>query len=469
MSSCAISSRTNNNKEKQEYNEPEELLSQGIEKIYHSFNVNNKRYKDKISENERIISGLTKKMENLSNEMEMIQRENTYYKTQNEKLKKEVDKLNKIVKKIQGKLSSVDFQINECIKDDNNNKNNIKKNENYNKRKKHNSLYITYQNENEDKNQSLSQVNTKNFLFEENHKNANYDNKNSKNKKLAYYIDNKVSKDNGNKINYEKEIKKELNNNNMGIDTKKKINKTVGYNSFDLNSNINDNNKQGEILKTPNSILYKNIIAKEAKKKNNNRVFDNDQPRETSLSCQDNNKYRSYSSKQFMKEKEKNIINNKSTEEVKMNNIINKDDLYNDKISPNNKGYDSNICLTYDNLFNKINSKKKNSYISFRGRILNKNISENIFKSGKFKREKSLNNEIIERATKNNEITYFLKKCKINLEREVFDKVIKLFQDYKNGLITDEGIIIKTQNYLGNNNELIELFNKVFSNNYINS
>ena len=130
MSSCVLSSRTNINKISQDgiINEPEDLLNQGIEKIYHSFNINNKIYKDKINENENIINGLTKKLEMLNNEMEMLQRENHYYKTQNEKLKKEVEKLNKIVKNIQGRLSSVDYQIKECIKGDNIKCLNIKKN-----------------------------------------------------------------------------------------------------------------------------------------------------------------------------------------------------------------------------------------------------------------------------------------------------------------------------------------------------
>ena len=48
------------------------------------------------------------------------------------------------------------------------------------------------------------------------------------------------------------------------------------------------------------------------------------------------------------------------------------------------------------------------------------------------------------------------------LNKEFFEQIVKLFQDYKDGLLTDEGIIIKTQRYLESNKELIELFNKVF-------
>jgi predicted RNase H-like nuclease (RuvC/YqgF family) len=205
MSSCILSSRNNNNKSnQQDYNEVEEILNQGIEKIYHSFSINNKIYKEKITEDENIINSLTKKLEMLKNEIEMIQRENQYYKSQNEKLKKEVEKLNKIVNNIRGKLTSVDLQINECIKNDNI-KTNLKKNFDTNQKKK-NSLYINFSNR--DGSESFFRLNTKKFLDEE--KNGNYNNKSIKNKKLLYYMDNSNNtKDNGNKLD---NVKENINN-----------------------------------------------------------------------------------------------------------------------------------------------------------------------------------------------------------------------------------------------------------------
>ena len=466
-SSYGLSSRANNNKiNLQENNEPEELLNQGVEKIYHSFNINNKIYKEKINESEIIINSLSKKLEMLNNEIEMLQRENQYYKSQNENLKKEVEKLNKIVKKIQGKLTNVDYQINECIKGDNIQNLNIKRQYNFNKKSKNKSLHINFKNK--DNKQSLFQINSNNYLIEEKDKyNGIYNNKSVKNRKLVYYIDNNIPKDNGNKINYNNELEKEANDsnyneiidyeNNNNID--KKIYKKMGNNSFDVNTKINKNNdlyKKDEKLKTPNSVLYKNIINKEEKKKKNNqKELIYEQPRETSLSYQENDKNRSYSSKQFLKEN--NIIsNNKTTDEIKINNIINDKINNNDNdniLTTNNKEFKGKICLTYDNLFNKMNSKK-NSYTSFRGKILNKNISDNIFKNNNNKNNKNMKFDLLEKI-KNDEITNFLKKCKILLDKEFFEEIVKLFQEYKEGLLTDEGIIIKTQRYIESNKKLI--------------
>jgi hypothetical protein len=462
MSSCILSSRNNNNKSnQQDYNEVEEILNQGIEKIYHSFSINNKIYKEKITEDENIINSLTKKLEMLKNEIEMIQRENQYYKSQNEKLKKEVEKLNKIVNNIRGKLTSVDLQINECIKNDNI-KTNLKKNFDTNQKKK-NSLYINFSNR--DGSESFFRLNTKKFLDEE--KNGNYNNKSIKNKKLLYYMDNSNNtKDNGNKLD---NVKENINNT---AETKKKCNKTVGYNSFDLNIDLNDNDninnigKKEEKMKNQNSVLYKNIISREEKKKKKNLEMTTEQPRDTSTSCQDNNKNRSYSSKQFVKDNNA-ITTNKTTEVIEAYHEFNNEDLNVDKFLNNSKGIEGKICLTYDNLFNKMNTRKKNSYTSFRGKILNKNISEHIFKNYSHRRnqvDQNISSAIADKITKakNDEITFFLRKCKILLDKEAFESIVKLFQEYKDGLLTDEGIILKTENYLENNKELIDIFNKVF-------
>ena len=61
------------------------------------------------------------------------------------------------------------------------------------------------------------------------------------------------------------------------------------------------------------------------------------------------------------------------------------------------------------------------------------------------------------------EMTLFLKKCKIYLEQNTFDKVVKVFQNYKNGIITDNVIVAKINKYLKNNTELLNSFKNIIS------
>ena len=60
-------------------------------------------------------------------------------------------------------------------------------------------------------------------------------------------------------------------------------------------------------------------------------------------------------------------------------------------------------------------------------------------------------------------VNFFLNKCKSLLDKESFDKILKIFQDYKEGIITDKGIILQMKKHILNNKELVDLFNKVFS------
>ena len=169
------------------------------------------------------------------------------------------------------------------------------------------------------------------------------------------------------------------------------------------------------------------------------------------------NKTRSYSSYQYIEDKENNKIqsdesdiNNEDLDIKGLNKILllNKENYNNIKKEKNkHKKLEQKVCLTYDNLFINTNSnikeikKKKNSYNTFRGKIFNET-------------EKNKNNE---------KVNYFLSKCKTLLNKESYDNILNLFRDFKEGLITDKGIIIQIKKYIWNNNELVELFNKVFS------
>lgn len=461
MSSCNSTTSDNINETNlRGYNEASELLNQGIEKIYNSFKINNKIYNDKISEQKNIINDLTKKIETLSKELEMIQRENQYYKTQSKQHKKEMEKLNKTVHNIKGKLTRVDYQINECMKDDNIKIINFKKNFD-----SHNDL------KNKNIGQSSLQFNPKIiFKDDKNGKNKGKMSKSNKamvKKNLLFCmnnLDSKILKENGSEINYDDNVD----------DIKQSFNNTVQLNSYDLNFNDIQNN-----IKTQNAILYNNLAATgdDSKRRRNNSMnkLIEVTPKDEIYSHK-NKKSRSFSTKQFIKDNDNNLVlyDNITNDDIGVNNCDNNDDLNINKIIANDKGYERHICYTYDNLFNKKKTDKKNLYNSFRAKNNNNNISEynyknynlkklNIKKENLFDMIRNFDKEEYYKKKKSDEFTYFLKQCKILLEKDSFEAIIKLFQEYKDGLITDEGIVTKTQNLLENNKELIGLFTKVFS------
>ena len=451
--SSFILSKNNNNTNLQDFNEPEELLNQGVEKIYQSFG----RYKEKIEEQENIIKNITKKIEMLNEELGMIQRENKYYKTQNEQQKKEIEKLNKMVQNIKGKLTSVDFHINECIKTDNVKFLNYKKNYEPNRKKKNSSLFIGLKSKNNE--QSLFQLKPKNCL---NDKNENYINKNTKNKKLSSYINNKNLND-----NFSKQETYDNNNGTVYDNFKKKFNQAIEFNSFELNmnnNNKNNNNSNNMNKNNHNSVLHKNIINRDDKKKKNNNKSE-EQEIENFISNIKNKKNRSYSSKVFPKD------NNKTSDDIIVSST-NDDDLDFNKIINNEKGYEEQICYTYDNVLTKPNSRKKNSHNSFRGELI-KTSAENILKHYNPKKHKNMSIDIAEKKNHKekekyqeaikDELKYFFRKCEVILSKESFDEIVKLFQEYREGLITDDGMILKIKNHLNDNKELIELFNNIFS------
>jgi uncharacterized protein YukE len=443
-----------------EYNEANDLLNQGIEKIYNSFKINNKRYNDKISEQKNIISDLTKKIETLSKELEMIQRENQYYKTQSKQHKKEMERLNKTVHNIKGKLTRVDYQINECMKDENIKILNFKKNFDIHNDLKNNNI-----------GQSSLQFNPKIILKEDkNGKNKGKMNKSNKaivKKNLLFCmnnLDSKILKENGSENNYD----------DNSDDIKQSFNNTVQLNSFDLKFNSNQNYKKSQ------NVLIFNDSAKTGDDNKRKRNYSmnklNEVPLKDGIYSHKCKKSRSFSNKQFIKDNENNLIlyNNIPNDDIGVNNYDNNDDLNINKIISNDKGYERHICYTYDNLLNKKKSDKKNLYNSFRAKNVNNNISEYNYKNYNLKKQnvkkeslfdiiRNFDNEENYKKKKSDEFTYFLKQCKILLQKDSFEAIVKLFQEYKDGLITDEGIVTKTQNLLENNTELVNLFTKVFS------
>ena len=64
---------------------------------------------------------------------------------------------------------------------------------------------------------------------------------------------------------------------------------------------------------------------------------------------------------------------------------------------------------------------------------------------------------------KNKEMAFFLNKCRIALDKKIFDKIINIFQEYKDGLITNDGLITKIRKYIKNYEDLLKLFDNVVS------
>ena len=98
--------------------------------------------------------------------------------------------------------------------------------------------------------------------------------------------------------------------------------------------------------------------------------------------------------------------------------------------------YNNQICQTYQN------QKNLNNI------IINKD---------------NINGNVCLKELKMKEMSFFLKKCKVYLDQITFEKIVKLFQDYKNETINDNDIIQKINHYLKNNSELLNLFNNIIS------
>ena len=425
LNSSKIKTSKNLKSTKNESKEAEDILKKGVENIYQSFNLIHKNYKEQISNLEKNVNNLSEKLETLKREIEMIQRENKYYKEKNQKLKNEITKMNKIVNKIKGKLTDEE-KINEIIKCDSLKNFNLTKFDNKNNNKfKNNGLYL-YNNHNNMK-------------------------KNEKNKMIHFDID---AYDNNNDGSYEKIINED---NNYYIKNKNYINgKNDSFEELQLDINNNKYSEDQRKYRFPEQFPYKyrtTCISKEdiIKKKNNYMdKSEEDLPRDSPNFKSKTNKNRSYSSNKYIDEKKENKkviedceINNDDLNVKKINNIFNNYTNANN-CNKNKKKLEHKICLTYDNLFNnkaKEIKKKKYPCNTFRGKIFNQNSFEN---------------------KKKDEITFFLNKCNIILDKEAADKVVKIFHEYKEGLITDKGLTLNIHKYIGNFNELIELFNKIF-------
>ena len=470
-----MSAQLSDNKIEEQFSETIEadnLIKYGIDSIYQTFNENNEYYTEKINEQKRIINDLSKKLELMKEEIEMIQRENQYYKTQNEKLKKEIENLNKIINDIKGKLTNFDFKINnkkileilnqEIITNKNQTRNNNYKN-NFFKKDNHS---INTNSKFGNRNNFTKGKSFEDFDYKKNSKTIRYDIKQGQ-------FDDLICNDSDLNIIENNDNKLELNNDILINNFNNKVNYTS------LNSNKNQKKPIYNTFKNKtldfndlSNIKYSHHNTINIKSKNWNKNFNN-----SSIKLKKHiNKPLNISSAKHLENKNNNLEQIYNNEQYENKNDIILQNNFNEK--NNIRSYSSNNVyrksLNNEKTKNKFNSNrnvgKQNNLQIFNSMPLNN--ADNVDCRNKFCQTFQKNNENNDninggsfclKELKMKEMTFFLKKCKVYLAQNIFSKVVKLFQEFQNGIITDEGLVQKINYYLKNNSELLNLFKNIIS------
>ena len=428
---------SNNKNNDEKIINPDDLIKEGIDIIYQSFNSNMENYIEQINEQKKIIKELNKKIEIMQEEIDMFQRENDYYKSQNKKLKKEVDNLNKVVANIKGKLINYDFNLNNKQIEEYMSQNNLNDEifKNYNTHKK-------------------NKYNTFNNIRSKFQKDINKPNYNKK----TFYRDtamrNKDISRNSHTLRYE--IKNSDFNDNI-------------YESG-LNT-INSEDIRSEIIASDNVISYINhnrnrtqlhTLYSELNIRNRNKLQNKPYNEEN---CKNNNyinNRNSFGNPYFNKKninfnsyknintyRKKNKIRNNSLNKVAKREKINNEFKYlNKNISEKVEIKDKeNIQLNIEPLI------ESPDYLNYNEQIC-KTIQSNKICNIK-------NNDKYIKELKMKEIGFFMDKCKTFLDDKIFENIIHIFQKYKDIMIKDKNIIKQIKFYLKSNEELLDLFNNI--------
>ena len=432
---------SNNNKnENGEKIDPENLIKDGIDIIYQSFNTNMENYIGQINELKKIIKDLNKKLQLMKEEMEMTQRENDYYKAKNKKLKNEVENLNKVVSNIKGKLINFDFnantkQIFENISQENlGNKTSNKYNKNY--RKNNHNIFNKNSIENDKYTINNSNFDKEIFYSDQTNRNINKElSRNSHTKrheiKHSYFNDlDLLYESEMNSIN-DDDIMSEINSGNniinqLNDDTNAKQLHTL-YSDLNIrNKNrmhkryYNEENSKNNYYKNNNR---KSIVQRHINKKNIN--------------------FNSY--KNINTYRRKNKIRKNSLNSIIKNEKIKNDVKYliknnDEKNKAKDKEY---IKLNLDPLLECSNNLDYNYPIC-------KTFQDNIISN--------INNNNCIKELKMKEISFFIEKCKAYLENEELEIILKIFQKYKGEIIQNKNVIKQIKFYLKSNEELLNLF-----------
>lgn len=392
-----------------EISNSENLLKCGLETILQSFESKCKDYLNEIKELKTIIKDLKNSLDIKKEENYFLKKENQFYKNQMEQLKNENNDLKKIINGIKGKLTETEDNNYYIGIVQNKPNKNIKNNDVSECAKKDTSCDFSCLTERYNKNRN-NHINNYNYLSLENKRETKIPGLLYKDKKKISNISSYKCK--SYLIPKRDESKQRKRNNTID-----KHSMYINHHNFIEDSLTEQNNKENN----NKSLLYKNNKEDTIKKNLYKNMTGN------------------FSKRNFM-----NFSQNFNT--MKIERRTEKVFRYNDtdkKHCINNLGNNSKIDV----------GEKSNFHLNDGTEDLNNNI------------EGMENNEITDeyKNEKIKEMTDFLKKCRYYLDKEKYEIIVKTFQDYKDDLITDKGIIHKTHFQLKNNLELLNLFDSIIS------
>ena len=254
------------------------------------------------------------------------------------------------------------------------------------------------------------------------------------------------------------------NNNNENLQTNEDIDLILNKNplterkeknDFKCNNNYNKNNSTLNIKRNSN---YFSLYNNDKNKLNNNNNIKNNYSNDFNFySKKSSNNYNNFYKKNNSSKNlfDHNFNNNYKKQKIETkiiplkknySSIYNISSLINDDIRENK--FDNN--KTPIRTFNKANTERINRYNDnlIDDYINNKNMKDSLFLSPNFKQSETVSN--------------FLKECQIYLTPNNFEKIVKIFQDYKNGTIDEENVVNNTKLLLSENKNLINLFESNF-------
>ena len=263
-------------------------------------------------------------------------------------------------------------------------------------------------------------------------------------------------------------LKNENNSLKLSIHSSNNENKTYSNEedekNFILDNNkINNNNENLQTNEDIDLILNKNPLTERKEKNdlnnNNNNIKNNYSNDFNFYSKKSSNNYNNFYKKNNSSKNlfDHNFNNNYKKQKIETkiiplkknySSIYNISSLINDDIRENK--FDNNKNATPIRTVNKANTERINRYNDnlIDDYINNKNMKDSLFLSPNFKQSETVSN--------------FLKECQIYLTPNIFEKIVKIFQDYKNGTIDEENVVNNTKLLLSENKNLINLFESNF-------